>query len=101
MDSSILSRLQIIPTRSVNKGRALCNTETTSRTDSASVELTVGETVWEAVAAVGGPHVGREDELDVPVGVGAAEEVDFEVAVSADVFVFDEDGSFVLHVARG
>jgi len=57
--------------------------------------------VGESGGAVVHEGVGGEDELDVPVGVGAGEEFDFETTVFGGVFVFDEDGACVAHVAGG
>jgi len=57
--------------------------------------------VGESGGAVFHEGVGGKDELDVPVGVAAGEELEFEGAVFGGVFVFDEDRACIPHVAGG
>ena len=57
--------------------------------------------VGESGGAVVHEGVGGEDELDVPVGVGAGEELAFEATVFGGVFIFYKDRAFVAHVAGG
>lgn len=64
-----------------------------------SKKTAITQSVWKATSTSVSEHVRREDELDVPVVVGSAEEIDFEAAMLSYVFVLDEDGAKALHIA--
>lgn len=73
--------------------------QTRARRRRPGIKTAIAQSVWKAISAGVGEHVRREDELDMPVVVGTAEEVDFETAMLGYVLVLDEDGAVALHIA--
>jgi len=101
MHTRVLSGRHCIRARVSNISSILRHAKTSRDGLVPGVKGAVREPVGESEGAVVHEGVRGEDELDVPVGVAAGEEFEFEAAVFGDVFVFDEDGAFIAHVAGG
>ena len=101
MHTRVLSGRNSVRARVSNIRGILGHAKTSRDSLVPGVQGAVRVSVGESGGAVVHEGVGGEDELDVPVGVGAGEELAFEATVFGDVFVFDEDGAFVAHVAGG
>ena len=56
--------------------------------------------VWHAGCTVVHEGVRGEDKLDLPVTIGAREELSLEAAMEGHVLVLDQNASLVAHIAR-